>query len=102
MGLDAFSKKLQEDAKIAETGRHNKATEDIQERNNIRSNARMTQNGAGAAAPASATPAPAPKPAKPLPAAALKMQQESLDAISTSRGSMLTSAASLVRFSLAH
>lgn len=27
MGLDAFSKKLQEDAKIAETGRHNKATE---------------------------------------------------------------------------
>ena len=49
----------------------------IQEGNNIRSNARMTQNGAGAAAPASATPAPAPKPAKPLPAAALKMQQES-------------------------
>ena len=58
----------------------------IQEGNNIRSNARMTQNGAGAAAPASATPAPAPKPAKPLPAAALKMQQESLDAISTSAG----------------
>lgn len=27
MGLDAFSKKLQEDAKIAETGRHNLATE---------------------------------------------------------------------------
>lgn len=58
----------------------------IQEGNNIRSNARMLQNGAGAAAPASATPAPAPKPAKPLPAAALKMQQESLDAISTSAG----------------
>lgn len=56
----------------------------IQEGNNIRSNARMTQNGAGASAPASATPAP--KPAKPLPAAALKMQQESLDAISTSAG----------------
>lgn len=30
MGLDAFNKKLQEDAKIAETGRHNKATEGIQ------------------------------------------------------------------------
>lgn len=62
MGLDAFNKKLQEDTKIAETGRHNKATEGIQERNNIRSNARMTQNGAGAAAPASAATAATGKP----------------------------------------
>lgn len=66
---------------IAETGRHNKATEEIQERNNIRSNERMSSNavrGVGGGEQ--------PKPPKPLPVGALKMQQETLDAIGTAGG----------------
>lgn len=56
------------------------------ERNNIRSNKRMSANaGGGAGGLANAGGAPA-KPAKPLPVAALKMQQDSLDAIGTAGG----------------
>lgn len=58
----------------------------IRQWNNIRSNARMSANaGGGAGGVANAGGAPA-KPAKPLPVAALKMQQDSLDAIGTAGG----------------
>lgn len=60
--------------------------QDIQQGNNIRSNERMSANaGGGAGGVANAGGAPA-KPAKPLPVAALKMQQDSLDAIGTAGG----------------
>lgn len=71
---------------LAETVRHNTTSEGIMERNNIRSNERMSANaGGGAGGVANAGGAPA-KPAKPLPVAALKMQQDSLDAIGTAGG----------------
>ena len=68
--------------RLAETVRHNTTSEG----NNIRSNERMRANaGGGAGGVANAGGAPA-KPAKPLPVAALKMQQDSLDAIGTAGG----------------
>ena len=68
--------------RLAETVRHNTTSEG----NNIRSNKRMSANaGGGAGGVANAGGAPA-KPAKPLPVAALKMQQDSLDAIGTAGG----------------
>ena len=71
---------------LDETVRHNTTSEGIMERNNIRSNKRMSANaGGGAGGVANAGGAPA-KPAKPLPVAALKMQQDSLDAIGTAGG----------------
>ena len=58
----------------------------IRQGNNIHSNAHMSANaGGGAGGVANAGGAPA-KPAKPLPVAALKMQQDSLDAIGTAGG----------------
>lgn len=68
--------------RLAETVRHNTTSEG----NNIRSNERMRANaGGGAGGVANAGGAPA-KPAKPLPVAALRMQQDSLDAIGTAGG----------------
>lgn len=71
---------------FGETVRHNKSVEGIMEHNNIRSNERMSANsGGGASGAANAGESPA-KPAKPLPVGALKMQQDSLDAIGTAGG----------------
>lgn len=58
---------------FGETVRHNKTTESISRDNNIRSNERMLANAGN-------------QPSKPLPVGALKMQQDSLDAIGTAGG----------------
>lgn len=86
MNVDKLAAHALQQQQLDETVRHNTTSEGIMERNNIRSNKRMSANaGGGAGGLANAGGAPA-KPAKPLPVAALKMQQDSLDAIGTAGG----------------
>ena len=86
MNVDKLAAHALQQQQLDETVRHNTTSEGIMERNNIRSNERMRANaGGGAGGVANAGGAPA-KPAKPLPVAALKMQQDSLDAIGTAGG----------------
>jgi hypothetical protein len=93
MGMENYAKKLQADATIAETGRHNKAGEGIQIRGQDRQSADNAaaravqmrgQNLVDARSRDATAMSAANKTAadgKPLPGSALKMQQEALDAI---------------------
>ena len=84
--VDKMAEHAMKQQEFGETVRHNKSTEGIQERNNIRSNERMIGNGRGGVGGDAPSGGVSAKPSKPLPVGALKMQQDSLDAIGTAGG----------------